>query len=563
VSVFSTYRCLAAGLVVGASTVAGAQAPAPQRDTVTGFVIRDKAIIKSCSECHMQDAAGHLSRISYLRKTPEGWETSVRRMASLNGVTLDTATARQIVRYLADNQGLAPPEARPGRFEAERRMSDWAYTADTRTDNTCHACHSLGRVITQRRTRSEWELLVATHRALYPLVDQQGFRNFGPGPADSAPRPHPMDAAITYLARTFPLRTQAWASWSATMRAPRIEGNWLIAGNEAGKGKFYGRMVIARGAADGEYLTHTSYRYASGSAVTRVGRTIVYTGFQWRGRSSELGKPASEPPVREAMFVEPGWQEMSGRWFTGAYDEIGMDVSMTRLGANAVVAGVAPRAFKAGTKAQSLTIFGANLPRATQGVTLDFGPGISVDRVVRSSPDSINVVVSVDSLADTGARDLFVEGASLQSATLVYRTISRIAVAPLAGLARVGGNVFPKQLAQFEAIAYDNGPDNKPNTEDDLEIGPVQVAWSTDEYGTTYDDDDVKWVGKIDPVSGLFTPALDGPNPQRTGNRDNVGVIWIVATYRSPGSARPLTARAQLVVTVPLYIRFDPWKTLP
>ena len=33
------------------------------------------------------------------------------------------------------------------------------------------------------------------------------------------------------------------------------------------------------------------------------------------------------------MFVEPGWEQMSGRWFTGGYDEIGMDVSLTKLGA--------------------------------------------------------------------------------------------------------------------------------------------------------------------------------------------------------------------------------------
>ena len=93
---------------------------------------------------------------------------SVRRMVALNNVKLNPATARTIVRYLSDNQGLAPAELRPGRFEVERRMIEYRYTADTRTETTCRACHSMGRVITQRRTRGEWELLVATHRALYP-----------------------------------------------------------------------------------------------------------------------------------------------------------------------------------------------------------------------------------------------------------------------------------------------------------------------------------------------------------------------------------------------------------
>lgn len=557
-------RWIVVGLAVRAAVAPiAAQAP-QQRDTTTGYVIRDQLTIAYCSACHVKDSTGHMSRISFLRKTPEGWETSIRRMVSLNGVKLDTATARKIVRYLSDNQGLAPAEARPGRFESERRMIEYSYTADTRTDNTCHSCHSMGRVITQRRTRSEWELLVATHRSLYPVVDQQGFRNFGPGPADSAPRPHPMDAAITYLARTFPLRTQQWAAWSASMRSPRLEGTWLLSGTQAGKGKFYGRLTITRSLTDGEFTTRASYRYANGGPpVTRTGRSIVYTGFQWRGRSIEPGRPAADPGMREVLFVEPGWQEMSGRWFSGGYDEIGMDVSMTRLGPNVVVAGVAPRALRVGTRSENVTVFGANLPKAVTAATVDFGPGVTVDRVIRSSPDSITVVVSVDSSAESGSRDLFIEGSTLQAGAVIYKEVSRIVVAPLSGLARVGGTVFPKQFQQFDAIAYDNGPDKKPNTDDDLEIGPVPATWSMDEYAITYDDDDVKWVGNID-KNGLFTPALDGPNPLRVGNRDNVGDVWIVATYQPPGrTGRPLTARAMLVVTVALYIRFDPWRIAP
>src|ERR1043165_500218 len=127
-----------------------------------------------------------------------------------------------------------------------------------------------------------------------------------------------------------------------------------------------------------------------------------------------MGKPANDPGMREVLFVEPGWQEMSGRWFAGGYDEIGMDVSMTRLGANPVLAGVAPHALKAGGKGQSVTVFGANLPRNATATTVDFGPGVTVDRVIRSTPDSITLSVSVDSAAESGGRDLFVEGATLQ-----------------------------------------------------------------------------------------------------------------------------------------------------
>ena len=58
---------------------------------------------------------------------------------------------------------------------------------------------------------------------------------------------------------------------------------------------------------------------------------------------------------------------------------------------------------------------------------------------------------------------------------MVYDKIDAIKVRPQAGMARVGGINFPKQLQQFEAIAYHNGADGKPDTKDDLNLGPVDV----------------------------------------------------------------------------------------
>jgi quinohemoprotein amine dehydrogenase len=499
-----------------------------------------------------------------MRKGPEGWETSIRRMVALVGIRLDPATARTIARYLSNEQGLAPEEARPGRFETERRLIEYRYTADARTETTCRACHSLGRVITQRRTKDEWDLLLATHRAYYPLVDFQAFRRSGPPPPDSAGAPHPMELAVTHLARAFPLRTNEWTAWSATMRPPRIDGEWLLSGYEPGRGRFTGRLTITKAAtADDEFTTRATYRYVSGGRVAaREGRAVVYTGFQWRGRSSETGTSA-DSSWREVLFIEPGWQEISGRWFRGGYDEFGIDVSLTRLGSNPVVAAVAPRALRSGTANQPLTILGANFPPTVVASAVDFGPGVHVDRVVHVTGDSVSVIVRVDSAATTGSRDLFVAGAALRAATVVFEKISRLRVTPSAGMARVGGANFPKQYAQFEAVAFNNGPDGRAETADDIEIGPVPVTWALEEYGVTYDDDDLKFVGSID-AHGLFTPSVDGPNAQRSGNRNNVGDVWVVATYLpgGPGSA-PMKARAHLLVTVPLYLRWEPWKGMP
>jgi quinohemoprotein amine dehydrogenase len=262
------------------------------------------------------------------------------------------------------------------------------------------------------------------------------------------------------------------------------------------------------------------------------------------------------------MFVEPGWQEMSGRWFSGGYDELGMDVSLKRLTTSTVISGIAPRALQSGMQ-HDVTILGANLPRDIAPTAVDFGPGVRVDRVVRASPDSVTVHVTVDADAPVGARDLFAGGAPLRDAAVVFDKISRIKVLPLAGLARTGGAVFPRQLQQFDAVAFHNGVDGRPDTDDDIEIGRVNATWSLEEYQTTYDDDDIKFVGSID-QKGLFTPNADGPNPKRAGNRNNVGDVWVVATYQPPTQdAKPLKARGHLVVTVPLYVKFVPWRTQP
>jgi quinohemoprotein amine dehydrogenase len=553
---------LAGALAVALSAPATSAAQPSQPDTTTGYDITDATVISRCGGCHMRDSTGKIKRLSYMRKTPEGWEASVRRMVTLNGVRLEPEDARAIVKYLSNTLGLAPAELRPGRFESERRAVEYRYTADARTENTCRACHSMGRVITQRRTRAEWGLVVAMHRGYYPGVDFQGFRRGGPPPPDSAGAPHPMEQAVTHLARAFPLRTPEWAAWSATMRPPRLEGTWLLSGYEAGRGPFHGRLTVAAGAAPDEFTTRATYRYVrDGATATREGRGVVYTGHQWRGRSSVAGA-SPDSAWREVMHVEPGWQELSGRWFRGAYDEHGMDVTLTRLGANPVVAGVAPRALRSGAE-HDVTITGANLPRDAQPAAVDFGPGVRVVRVVRSAPEELTVRVRVDSGAVVGARDLFVAGAALRGAAAVYDAVSRIKVTPLAGMARVGGATFPRQYQQFDAVAWHNGADGRPETEDDVELGPVDVTWGLEEYGVTYDDDDLRYVGAID-QRGLFTPSLDGPNPRRSGNRNNIGDVWVVATYK-PGGAdtRTLKARAHLLVTVPLYMRWEPGRFSP
>ena len=528
-----------------------------------GYTINHSTTVEACSRCHTVDDEGRMSRISYLRKTPEGWQTSVRRMAALHNVNVSPEQARDIVRYLANEQGLAPEELRPGLFEVERRFIEHDYEGDSSVEFTCIQCHSMGRVITQRRTQDEWALLMATHRGLYPLVDRQAFRGNActgqPGCEEDleGQSRHPMDRAINHLGSVFPLITPEWSAWSANKRPPQLDGEWAISGYEPGKGSIYGTLTITATDNDTDAFTSSSrYVYAeSGLTAERSGQALVYTGYQWRGRSN----PGTADELREVMFIERDQQRMSGRWFSGAYDEIGPDVTLQRIGAAPIVTGVYPRALRRGETTE-VTIYGGSLSDTRDGAGLDFGPGVSIGRIEQSETDELVVQLTIDADAALGARDFFAFESTLEDAIIVHDGIDRIVVTPESGMARVGGANFPKGYQTFEAIGYNNGPDNENGTDDDLKLGRVNVSWSLEEYTATFGDDDIDFVGSIN-SKGIFTPALDGVNTDRAGDRNNIGDVWVLATYLTQ-EGRELRARAHLLVTVPLYMRFEPWRPI-
>lgn len=557
-------------LVVGSALPAqesarqpSAAAPPASSPGEEGIPITNAAVRAACEPCHAADEKDHLTRISYRRTTPEGWQLTLKRMATLNGVPLAPEPAREILRYLSNQLGLAPEEAHPAAFEVERRLVDYSYP-DRDTTEACARCHSLGRVIAQRRTREEWDLLVAMHRGYYPLSDSQAFRRTSPpetttGPDGGPPdKRQPVEKALDHLAKAFPLRTPEWAAWSANLRPPRLAGRWALSGYRAGKGAIFGHVVVSASSKNDEFATESRWVEAqSAASVERSGQAIVYTGFQWRGRS--FAGPSRSDALREVLFVDRDQTRMSGRFFTGAYDEIGLDVTLQRIGSDPILLGAWPRALRAGSHAQRVRLFGANFTTALQPAEVDLGPGVRVNSIESVSPETITLRVDVASDAAAGARDVFVLGASQGSAIVVYASVDGLEVTPSAGMARIGGIRMPKQLQQFEAVALSHGTDRKPGTPDDVRLGAVDVDWGLEEYPATFDDDDAAHVGTID-RTGLFTPGEDGPNPRRRGSRNNVGNVWVVATLpvQSPlRPARPLRARAHLLVTVPLYVRWD------
>ena len=96
-------------------------APAATPAADEGIPVQSELVKSKCGGCHKSDDKRRMTRISYRRASPENWEKTIKRMVSLNNVRLEPADARNILKYLADHNGLAPEEVRPIAFEAERR----------------------------------------------------------------------------------------------------------------------------------------------------------------------------------------------------------------------------------------------------------------------------------------------------------------------------------------------------------------------------------------------------------------------------------------------------------
>src|SRR5580700_2755895 len=163
----------------------GRGAAAGPLNTEEGIPVTDSLVIGKCSSCHAKDDKGNLSRISWIRTTPEGWEEAIKRMVRLNGLSLEPADAKLIVKYLSTSHGLAPEEARPVMYMTEHRIQDEVIPNES-VRSTCNYCHALGRVFQWHRTREEWSLLADTHSALYTQAEAAFRRNGARGGAAPA-----------------------------------------------------------------------------------------------------------------------------------------------------------------------------------------------------------------------------------------------------------------------------------------------------------------------------------------------------------------------------------------
>ncbi len=521
-----------------------------------GIPVQSELVQSACGSCHPSDDDGRMTRISYQRKAPEGWQLTLKRMIRTNGLNLTPDQARAIVRYLSDHHGLAPEEARPYFYRAEKRPQ-LENIEEGELKETCVRCHIGARFFTQRRTEEEWDLLKGMHIGYFPVIEFQTFRGASPlagdAPAENTGSEWRADRVLETLKADYPLETPEWKRYKAKGTGRGIAGRWLLITHQPGEGPASGIVTFDK--AGDDYTYSAEILLVDGSRHQREGKGVLYGGYSWRGSSN--GDGLGE--LREVLMLSEDGSKLEGRIFSGTYGELGLDATLVRLGEDPRIAAVWPRSAKVGGGTASVTITGANFTDDILTDDLDFGQGVSVTDISSRTATTLTVTLEVSDDALSGYRDVALGPTQAVDAFAVYDRVDYVKVLPDEALARVGGGAVAKQFAKFAAAAFHRGPDDEPLTEDDVDLGTVQPKWSVKEYYIRHEDDDIEYVGTID-QKGLFTPAIDGPNIDRELNANNFGDVWVVASYRPDGASEILRGRSRLVVTIPIYVY---WELLP
>lgn len=602
----------------GARAERAAEAPAQQaakaekKKTKPGIPVDDVLVQSLCGRCHTRDDREHMTRISYVRKSPEGWAQTIKRMGRLHGLQLTPTAAKALVRSLSNSHGLTRAEAERGLYESERRVhwSEEHHEEDFK--RACAQCHPLGRALLQYRDAEEWELLRATHVAMFPLSQRQvgggpprdpSARRWSPPPSSattsssrgsssrgssgrsSSSRGSVGDRVLEKLRKEQPLFTPDWERWTRNRREVPLAGTWTVTGHETGRGDVWGTLELTRTEADG-YDGVWSLQWSDGSRATRSSKGILYAGYSWRGRAVD-----GDTTWREVLLLDDGWESFRGRLFTGAYDEIGVDVTLHRDDGRPRLIATQQGALEVPSKGHVVQVLANSALPATLAVEDFFaGEGLQVTRVERVGPRRAEVTVDVAADAALGEVTLAYGADPIGVPLTLYDTVDYVRIRPLQGLSRVGGAQHPRQLERFEAYAVHRGEDGELYTDDDVDLFQVRPKWSLQEFRVRDDDDDVQFVGSIDPESGVFTPNVDGPNPERKWQHNNIGDVFVCCELQldvpvradaapdpaaaesegeredddAPQSSAPAAreskrffARSHLLVTVPIYARWQ------
>lgn len=521
-----TMRCLLVTIVGGLF----ASWFAPAMAQPSGQALLDS----KCGSCHTRTDAG-LERIKDSRRTPEGWDMTIVRMMIVHGVKVNGEERAALVKHLADNHGLAPQEAQDRRYLMERRTNMVEDQPDETLGAMCARCHSYGRFALQRRTEEDWLKLSHFHMGQYPTIEYQAMardRNWWEIAKDDVP---------PLLASHYPLDSQAWTDWQ-TKQPVDLSGQWRLSGHQPGHGSYHGTMQIDK-TGDDTYSLVTSMEYASGNNVNASGNAIVYTGYEFRASVNMDGAS-----VRHVLALSEDGNGLTGRWFYEDNDAIGGELTAVRNQGAARVLSVHPGHLQAGETA-IVAIHGTGLSG-----DVDLGGGIDVVETLSATADTVVVNASANEDIDVGPRDVTIGDTTLAAGLVIYDRVDSIQVEPASAIARVGGDgPLAAVPAQFDAVAFHNGSDGAPGTEDDIRIGVFPAQWSIDNSNEVAAAlEDTRFAGTIDADKGIFMPANAGPNPKRPFSTNNAGDIMVKAMVNHGGEQ--LEGTAHLIVTVQRWV---------
>ena len=492
-------------------------------------IIRDR-----CLSCHTEtgEAATPFSRISEQRKTPEGWMMTISRMQQQRGLVISPEEKQTLVKYLADNQGLAPSETAGLRYLLEKEPNV-VESFDQLLQETCVRCHSGARIALQRRTEDEWKHLIHFHMGQFPTAELHA------GARDRAWFDIALTNVAPKLAKDYPFNSDAWSSWQKVAKKD-LTGNWAMYGYVPGKGTFDASLRVSKTAND-SYALVLEGHYADGTPLSGKGRAVVYAGYEWRASLTIDGVK-----VRQVLAASADGKSLQGRMFERDDEIIGGSIKAVK---GTAITAITPSYIKRGER-KLLTISGNNLKG-----NVKLGGGLKLLNVVSRDANRVVVLAEASKNAAIGTHTVKVGSTSANGALAIYDAVARVEITPSDSIARIGGagGPIPKQKSAYRAVGYAAGADGKPGTEDDLRLGYMPAAWTLKPFDEIAEhDNDIKYAGSID-KDGIFTPGDAGLNPERKMSTNNVGNLSVVGTVVDGGNS--VQGEAHLLVTVQKFVK--------
>jgi quinohemoprotein amine dehydrogenase len=460
-----------------------------------------------------------------------------------HGLQLKEDEAHKILKYLADNYGLAPSEITPFEYALEERNStlqDFDRKGlPPNVIGSCVQCHSFARIALQRRTPEMWARLPDLHEYFVPFVASD---TSSAGELNDPWRKVATGEAVPYFAKRFPFQTAAWKEWQAGPK-PDYSGKWLVVGHDPAKGGDYTGVLTVTSSGDDQYSGKFTHDFSDGSSVSGTTDAVLYAKYQWRGRA-QIG----DSQEVEIFFGNENGTEMHGRRLLTPVGDLGMEETLYKAVGGAQLLTTIPKAIQAGTTIK-VRLFGVSLPANISADAIGVGDGLKVQSVAQSDDNTVTAEIVADSDAKAGPRSIKIAGVEGEQPFYLYKNVDYISITPERGYGRPGGVRGPKVNQQFEAFGFTYGPDGKP-----VNIGRVgPLTWDTAERVSRISDDDVLYVGKVNQY-GTFIAASDGPNPERIHSESNVGDVWVEAWYKPDPSKPPMGARAFMLLMPPKFV---------